>query len=188
MSPENPPWETFETKEGAKSSLEPERFHKEKSEIGCPGASSPRSSGQQGKRNATSAITAAGHRGHSLVRQKPARRSQSLSPGDERYTSQSGAAELCEWKTPKKFSRLTTTDWATMVVEKAPPEGQTRVTSGSWGGEKSFSRIRCSRCAHVARKTAAPRQMEPMIELYDAYGPAEGIDLTLHVTPAWLKL
>jgi hypothetical protein len=60
---------------------------------------------------------------------------------------------------PKVLEKLATTDKATLAIEKQP-HGKTRVTSGSWEGEKVFFRDQVFRPAtsrpHPRRNEATP--------------------------------
>jgi hypothetical protein len=69
----------------------------------------------------------------------------------------------------KVLDHLATSEKTTIVVERAP-DGKMRVTSSSWDGKRSFSRIKCSKSAyqrvHVARKAKKPDEWNPPIEPY----------------------
>jgi hypothetical protein len=68
--------------------------------------------------------------------------------------------------TEKVLEKLATSDKATIVIERQP-DGKMRVTSGSWDGEKVFSRDQVLEVRkvdgrlHVARKPLHHRQGEP---------------------------
>jgi hypothetical protein len=79
----------------------------------------------------------------------------------------------------KVLEKLTTSDKATIVIERQP-DGKMRVTSGSWDGEKVILRDQVLEVRnvdgrlHVARKERRPDEWDPPIEPYDPYGPGEG--------------
>jgi hypothetical protein len=74
----------------------------------------------------------------------------------------------------KVLERLATSDETTIVIEKQR-DGQMRVTSGSWDGEKVFLKDQVLEVRHavpdarlhVARKTKAPDEWDPLYESYD---------------------
>jgi hypothetical protein len=78
----------------------------------------------------------------------------------------------------KVLERLATSDRTTIVIEKQP-DGKMRVASGSWDGEKVFLKDQVHEVRHpiadarlhVARKTKAPDEWDPLIPVYDPYGP-----------------
>ena len=78
----------------------------------------------------------------------------------------------------KVLERLATSDETTIVIEKQR-DGQMRVTSGSWDGEKIIFRDQGLEVRHavpdarlhLARKTKAPDDWGPPYESYDPYGP-----------------
>jgi hypothetical protein len=67
--------------------------------------------------------------------------------------------------TEKVLEKLATSDKATIVIERQP-DGKMRVTSGSWDGEKVFSRDQVLEVRNVEKasrraKAAAPRPGNP---------------------------
>ncbi len=75
-----------------------------------------------------------------------------------------------------------TTDKITLVVSKEA-DGKMRVTSGSWEGEKVFSRNQVLELRnfegrlHVSRKERHHDDWDPPIEPYDPYGSDERFDV-----------
>jgi hypothetical protein len=74
----------------------------------------------------------------------------------------------------KVIKRLATSDKTTIVIERQP-DGKMRVTSGSWESEKVFLKDQVLEVRHavpdarlhVARKTKAPDEWDPLYESYD---------------------
>ena len=81
----------------------------------------------------------------------------------------------------KVLERLATTEASTLVV-KRETDGKMRVTSGSWEGEKVFSRDQVLEVRsvdnrlHVARKAKRHDEWDPPIPVYDPYGPGSSTD------------
>jgi hypothetical protein len=80
----------------------------------------------------------------------------------------------------KVLEKLATSDKATIVIERQP-DGKMRVTSGSWDGEKVFSRdqvleVRCVEGRlHVARKPRQYDEWDRYVPPYDPYGPGASV-------------
>jgi len=83
--------------------------------------------------------------------------------------------------TEKVLEKLATSDKATIVIERQP-DGKMRVTSGSWDGEKAFSRDQVLEVRkvdgrlHIARGGRArgarkPGERDPAIERYENVWP-----------------
>ena len=79
--------------------------------------------------------------------------------------------------TEKVLEKLATSDKATIVIERQP-DGKMRVTSGSWDGEKVFSRDQVLEVRnvdgrlHIARKPRHHDEWDLPIAPYDPTGRA----------------
>jgi hypothetical protein len=84
-------------------------------------------------------------------------------------------------ETPQKvLEKLATSDKATIVIERLL-NGNMRVTSGSWDGEKVILRDQVLEVRnvdgrlHIARKPREHDEWDPFVPAYDPYGPGPSV-------------